>query len=115
MTGRRLKLVHAFYIGMLAFGYRTPLGERVVWPNQYTWLLEQGLIDWEDHAIWGLSEEIIRDKSDADGTVKLLALGQVSWFVAQSIMRGAHALPLAQLEIMTLSYIPLIALTYFFW
>ena len=114
-TGRRLKLVHAFYIGMLALRYRTPLGERVIWPNQYSWLLEQGLIDWEDHALWGLSEEIIRDKSDADGAVKLLALGQVSWFVAESIMRGAHALPLVQLETMTLSYIPLIALTYFFW
>ena len=114
-TGGRLKLVHAFYIGMLALRYRTPNGEKVLWPNQYTWLLEQGLIDWDDHALWGLSEENIRDKSNADGTAKLLAVGQVSWFVAQSIMRRAHSLPLSQLETMTLSYIPLIAITYFFW
>ena len=114
LTGGRLKLVHVFYIGMLALRYRTPRGEKVIWPNQYTWLLEQGLI-WDNHAIWGLSEENIRDKSNADGTAKLLALGQVSWFVAQSIMRGAHTLPLSQLETMTLNYIPLVALTYLFW
>lgn len=115
VTGGCLKLVHAFYIGMLALRYRTPRGEKVIWPNQYTWLLEQGLIDWNDHALWGLSEENIRDKSNADGTAKLLALGQVSWFVAQSIMRRAHNLPLSQLEAMTLSYVPLFAITYFFW
>ncbi len=115
LTGGHLKLVHAFYIGMLALRYRTPRGEKVIWPNQYTWLLEQGLIDWSDHALWGLSEETIRDKSNADGTAKLLALGQVMWFVAQSIMRSAHKLPLSQLETMTLSYIPLVAITYFFW
>ena len=115
LTGEGLKLAHAFYIGMLALRYRTPRGERVIWSNQYTWLLQQGLIDWDDHALWGLSEESIRDKSNADGTAKLLALGQVSWFAAQSIMRRAHVLPLSQLESMTLSYIPLFAITYLFW
>ena len=114
-TGGCLKPVHAFYIGMLALRYRTARGEKILWPNQYTWLLEQGLIHWDDHALWGLSEENIRDKSNADGTAKLLALGQVIWFVAQSIMRSAHKLPLSQLETMTLSYIPLVAVTYLFW
>lgn len=115
LTGGRLKLVHAFYIGMLALRYRTAQGERVIWPNQYTWLLEQGLVDWDNHTLWGLSEGNIRDKSNADGAVKLLALVQVSWFVAQSILRHAHTLPLSQLESMTLSYVPLFAVTYFFW
>ncbi|KAL6716735.1 hypothetical protein ACLMJK_006303 [Lecanora helva] len=115
LTGGSLKLIHAFYIGMLALRYSTPRGERVIWPNQFIWLLEQDLIKWEDRVRWGLSEEVIRDKSNADGTAKLIALCQVSWFVAQCIMRRAHNLPLAQLETMTLSYIPLIALTYFFW
>jgi len=115
LTGGRLKLVHAFYIGMLALKYRTTQGEKVLWPNQYVWLLEQRLVKWDDHPRWGLSEETIRDKSNADGTAKLLALGQIVWFVAQSIMRCAHQLPLSQLETMTLSYIPLFALTYFFW
>ena len=115
LTSERLKLVHAFHIGMLALRYRTPKGARVIWPNQYTWLLQQRLIDWDDHPSWGLSEENIRDKSNADGTAKLLALGQVSWFAAQSIMRHVHGLPLSQLESMTLSYIPLFAVTYLFW
>ena len=115
LTGGHLKLIHAFYIGMLALKYGTTRGERVIWPNQYVWLLEQDLIDWDDHALWSLSEENIRDKSNADGTTKLLALGQVSWFIAQSVMRRIHNLPLSQLETMTLSYIPLVAVTYFFW
>ena len=51
LTGGSLKLVHAFYIGMLALTYRTPRGEKVIWPTQYNWLLEQGLIDWDDHAL----------------------------------------------------------------
>ena len=115
-TGGHFKLVHAFYISMLALRYRTSRGaERVIWPNQFTWLLQQGLIDWKDHASWGLSEEEIRDKSNADSAAKLVAFLQVFWFVAQSIMRTAHGLPLAQLESMTLSYIPLFAATYFFW
>ncbi|KAL8725211.1 MAG: hypothetical protein Q9166_007493 [cf. Caloplaca sp. 2 TL-2023] len=100
---------------MLALRYRTTRGNRVIWPNQYTWLLQQNLIKWEDHEQWGLSEENIHDKSNADGTVKLLALGQVCWFAAQSIMRTAHNLPLAQLESMTLSYILLFAIVYLFW
>ena len=115
LTRGRLKLIQAFYVGMLALKYRTALGEKVIWPNQYTWLLEQGLVDWDDHTLWGLSEENIRDKSNADGTTKLLALGQVLWFIAQSVMRRAHGLPLSQVETMTLSYIPLVAVTYFFW
>ena len=36
LTGGCLKLVHAFFIGMLALRYRTPRGEKVIWPNQYT-------------------------------------------------------------------------------
>lgn len=115
VTRGGLKLIHAFYIGMLALRYRTACGEKVIWPNQYTWLVQEGLVNWDDHDQWGLSEEDIRDKSNADGTAKLLALVQVSWFAAQSIMRRAHTLPLSQLESMTLSYIPLFAITYLFW
>jgi len=110
-----MKLVHTFYIGMLALRYRTDTGERVLWPNQYQWLLEERLVDWKDHDAWGLSEENIHDKSNADSTVKVFALLQVLWFVAQCIMRAVHHLPLSQIESMTLSYVPLFAVTYFFW
>ncbi|KAH8794167.1 hypothetical protein BGZ57DRAFT_983426 [Hyaloscypha finlandica] len=115
IMGDDFKLIHAFYVSMLALRYRTDCGDRVIWPNQYTWLLQQRLIDWRDHASWGLDEWVIRDKSNADSAVKLVAFCQVLWFVAQSIMRTAHGFPLSQLESMTLSYIPLFAATYFFW
>ncbi|KFY32547.1 hypothetical protein V493_00098 [Pseudogymnoascus sp. VKM F-4281 (FW-2241)] len=115
LTGSEFKLVHAFYVSMLALRYRTPQGDRVIWPNQYTWLLQQNLIKWEGQASWGLSVKRIRDQNKADSVTKFISFTQVSWFVAQSIMRTAHALPLSQLESMTLSYIPLFTVTYFFW
>ena len=117
------EMVHAFYIGMLALRYRTynrgddndNNNTKVIWPNQYVWLLQRQLIDWKDHASWGLSKESILDKSNTDNFAKVTALFQVSWFVMQNITRTAHDLPLAPLESMTLSYIPLFAATYFFW
>ncbi|KAL5046486.1 hypothetical protein BDW71DRAFT_207279 [Aspergillus fruticulosus] len=118
-TDGEFKLSHAYYISMLALRYRTSEGStfnRVIWPNQFTWLLEQGLINWkEGHASWGLTENQIRDKNKSDSITKLITLFQVLWFVATCIMRAVNSLPLAQLESMTLSYIPLFAITYFFW
>lgn len=114
-TNGELHLVQAFYIGMFGLQYRTPLGTRVLWPNQFIWLLDQGLLNWRQHQDWGLSREIIEDKGNSDATAKLLTLVQVAWFVAQSIMRVAHNLPLAPLEVMTLSYIPLFGVAYFYW
>jgi hypothetical protein len=115
VTDGGMDLIPAFYIGMLALRYRTERGERIIWPNQYQWLLEQHLINWQDHQSLALSKENIRDKSNANTTVKVFALLQVSWFVSQSIMRSSHSLPLAQLESMTLSYVPLFFVTYLFW
>ena len=115
LTEEQFKPIHAFYVSMLALRYRTPRGDRIIWPNQCTWLLQQHLIEWKDHERWGLSVENIRDKSKADSVAKLIALVQVSWFVVACILRSAHALPLAQLESMTLGYIPLFVVTYFFW
>jgi hypothetical protein len=99
---------------MLALRYGTQRGDRVLWPNQYTWLLQQGLIEWKDHDVCGLSGEIC-DKSNAGVAAKPVAVCQARWFVAQSIMRIAHQLPISQLELMTLSYNPLFLATYFFW
>lgn len=115
ITEGQLQLVHAFYISMLALRYQTSKGNRVIWPNQYTWLLQQRLIHWKDHPSWGLSLDDIRDKNKSDSAAKLLALIQVSWFSAQCILRLAYHMPLSQLESMTLGYIPLFIVTYFFW
>lgn len=110
-----LKLVHVFYVGMLALRYRTTHGSRVLWPSQYTWLLNNRLTQWSDHEAWGLSEELIRDKSKADGLVKLAAVMQVTWFVLHCVTRTAHALPIAALEAMTLAYVFVVLVTYLFW
>ncbi|KAJ5665866.1 uncharacterized protein N7477_008314 [Penicillium maclennaniae] len=115
LTRGEFTLIHAFYISMLALRYRTPNGDRVIWPNQYTWLLEQRLVRWDDHAHWGLSLDDICDKSKSDSAAKLLALIQVFWFSTQCILRIIYHLPLSQLESMTLGYIPLFIVTYFFW
>lgn len=115
LTSGELGPLHAFYIGMFGVRYRTPEGTRVLWPNQFVWLLEQGLFKWQDHVSWGLSRENIRDKSKADEFAKLVALGQVALFVVQSVVRTVKGLPLAPFESMTLSYIPLFGVTYFFW
>ena len=51
-TNGEFRLIHAFYVGMLGIRYRTSDGTRVLWPNQFAWLLEQGLFRWADHAQW---------------------------------------------------------------
>lgn len=51
---------------------------RVIWPNQYPWLLQQNLIKWEGPASWGHSVEKIRNQSKADSAAKFIPLIQVS-------------------------------------
>jgi hypothetical protein len=36
IVGDDFKLIHGFYVSMLALRYRTNCGDRVIWPNQYT-------------------------------------------------------------------------------
>lgn len=114
-TNGEFGIVQAFYVGMFGLQYRTSVGTKIIWPNQLLWLLEQGLLDWKDHESWGLAIEAIQDKSNSDTTGKLFAASQVVWFVAQSVMRVVHDLPLSPLETMTLSYVPLFVVTYFYW
>jgi len=55
-TNGEMKLVHAFYIGMLGIRYRvSPAWKshdgghtKVLWPTQFAWLLENGHIQWDD-------------------------------------------------------------------
>lgn len=122
-TNGQLKLVHAFYVGMLGIRYRVPPdaksmnhgNTKVLWPTQFVWLLRNGHIHWNDLSGWGLSEDFISDKSNADSMTKLIALAGVAKFSIDCILRVYHQLPVAPLESMTLGYIPLFALSYFFW
>ncbi|WAO87137.1 Hypothetical protein NCS54_00443400 [Fusarium falciforme] len=90
-------------------------GHRTLWPGQYAWLLNNGLVSWDNHKSWGLSREDIEDKNKADGLVKVAALLQVIWFTLQCIVRSANHLPLAALETMTLAYVFNALVTYAFW
>jgi hypothetical protein len=115
ISGKRMSLEQAFYVGMFGLRYRTEHGSKVLWPNQFLWLLEKGFLRWEDHAAWGLEHDMIKDKSNSDSFAKLFALVQVAGFVGQCIIRTVHNLPLAPLEAMTLGYIPLFTVTYYYW
>jgi hypothetical protein len=110
-----MSLEQAFYVGMFGLRYRTEHGSKVLWPDQFLWLLEKGFLRWEDHVNWGLEHEMIKDKSNSDSFAKLFALVQVAGFVGQCVIRTIHNLPLAPLEAMTLGYIPLFAVTYYYW
>lgn len=115
-TGKgNITLGQAFYIGMLGLRYRTSRGTKIIWPNQFVWLMQHGVIDVGDASKWNMSQELLQDRGNADGTAKLFALVQVGWFLIQCLVRAIKDLPLAPFESMTLGYIPLFALTYFFW
>lgn len=77
---------------MLSLRYRTPLGDKVIWPSQYTWLLQERLTYWKHHSDWGLSVEGIQNKSITDNVAKLIALYQVLWFLVKCILRVACSL-----------------------
>ncbi|KAF1817886.1 uncharacterized protein K489DRAFT_138471 [Dissoconium aciculare CBS 342.82] len=115
LIGKQMTLEQAFYVGMFGLRYRTAHGSKVLWPNQFLWLLENNYLRWEDHAEWGFEHEVIKDKSNSDSFAKLFALLQVAGFVGQCLIRAVHNLPLAPLEAMTLGYIPLFAVTYYYW
>ncbi|SCN86819.1 uncharacterized protein FFM5_04026 [Fusarium fujikuroi] len=109
--------VHGFYLCMMGVRYNSGCngGYRTLWTGQYAWLLNNGLVSWQDHKSWGLAKEEIADKNKADGLVKLAALLQVVWFTVQCITRSAHHLPLATIETMTLAYVFNGLVTYAFW
>ncbi|KAF4336401.1 hypothetical protein FBEOM_9734 [Fusarium beomiforme] len=90
-------------------------GYRTLWPGQYAWLLNNGLVSGQNHKHWGLAREEMADNNKADGLVKLAALLQVVWFTVQCITRAAHQLPLATLETMTLAYVFNGLVAYAFW
>lgn len=102
---------------MMGIRYKTGNrgGYRVMWPLQYAYLLNSGLVSWPPDELWGLSEDLIDDKSKADGLLKLVALWQVVWFTINCITRSIHNMELAPLESMTLAYVLQVVLTYCLW
>lgn len=116
-TSNGLKLSQSFLIGMMGVRYRTRThgGYRVLWLMQFAYLLNSGILSWPLNESYGPEEELIEDKSKADGLVKLVALWQVTWFTINCIARGVYNLELAPLESMTLVYVVQTVLTYCLW
>jgi len=59
-----------------------------------------------------VSKDEIDDKNKGDALFKLLALGQISWFFIQIVVRLGYHIPTSQLEILVLSFAICTALTY---
>jgi hypothetical protein len=99
-TNNGLKFAQSYYIDMRGVRYKTGTkgGYRVMWPLQYAYLLNSGLVSWPPDESWGLSKKLIEDKSKADGLLKLVALWQVLWFTINCITRSAHSMELAPLR-----------------
>ncbi|PSS08908.1 hypothetical protein PHLCEN_2v3398 [Hermanssonia centrifuga] len=89
-------------------------------PNSYTRavLTPEGLQELLKHdpeLIPDLSDEVIMDKSKADGLAKGLLLLQAFWFCINCLSRLAQSLPLSLLEVTTLAHALCTLFTYILW
>ncbi|KDR72691.1 hypothetical protein GALMADRAFT_101853 [Galerina marginata CBS 339.88] len=73
-------------------------------------LLEEGCIEFPT-----ITREEILDRSKSDALAKCVAVGQLLWFVVQAVARLSCHLPIAELELITLSFCVFTAFLYFFW
>lgn len=73
-------------------------------------LYRNGKIQWPK-----ITEAEIQDKSKGDALSKGIATLQTSWFLVQCIVRGSTGLVITELELLTLAFASLNAVTYFFW
>jgi hypothetical protein len=72
-------------------------------------------IEEEEIDIPRITERTINDKSKSDYLSKGFVVVQTTWFVVQCIARLAKSLPLAELEVFTLAFAVLNAITYAIW
>lgn len=85
-------------------------GDRwVVDANQLLYARDMGIIE----KLPSLSSDIIEDRSKEDILAKCIALGQIGWFLIQTITRLSLGLATSPLEIMTLAFAVSTGFTYF--
>ncbi|KAF5701149.1 hypothetical protein FMUND_13996 [Fusarium mundagurra] len=118
-TNNEFKTVHGFYLCMMGVRYNSGHNGvyRTLWPGQYAWLLNNGLVSWQDHKRWGLAREEIADKNKADGPVNLAALLQVTMtlaFVFNGLVTYAFWLEKPK-DIVTASFVSLPEMTPLQW
>ncbi|CAG7999667.1 unnamed protein product [Penicillium salamii] len=76
--------------------------------NQLLLARELGIIKRLPH----ISSDDIADRNKGDFVVKMIAVGQIIWFVIELLTRLRLRLPTSQLEVLTLSYAVCTAFTY---
>ncbi|KAF9476082.1 hypothetical protein BDN70DRAFT_935332 [Pholiota conissans] len=74
------------------------------------WNIQHGIIDAPD-----IPEEDIQDRSKGDAISKTLIILQTTWFVVKCITRWSTRLPVTELEVVTLGFALLNAITYALW
>jgi hypothetical protein len=62
-----------------------------------------------------ISKAEIEDKSKGDAIAKVFVILQTGWFVAHSITRGVHGLPMTELEFVSLAFVALNLIIYVLW
>ncbi|MCJ1268560.1 hypothetical protein MMC22_008448 [Lobaria immixta] len=112
--------VHSFYALMGGFAFDTSCAPAKFLPNETTRLTIRlnGLRYIAEHApalIPDISEEDLRDKSKANGLVKILVCLQAIWFCVQCIVRVAQSQEISFLEINTSAHAICALLTYALW
>ncbi|KAF7775862.1 hypothetical protein Agabi119p4_4255 [Agaricus bisporus var. burnettii] len=102
---------HGFFIQMGGFMlYRNGLPVGVLTYERFKELIDRQKID-----VPRITERTINDKSKSDYLSKGFVVVQTTWFVVQCIARWARSLPLVELEVVTLAFAVLNAITYTLW
>ena len=104
-------LRHAFYVNMGGMLICTPDFP----PFPATWRQVGYLLSQKLMTLPEISAEELWDKSKADLLTKFLVCAQTLWMVVQIIARAVQGLPIATLELLTLSYVLCACATYALW
>ncbi|KAE9394458.1 hypothetical protein BT96DRAFT_738867, partial [Gymnopus androsaceus JB14] len=111
---QRWTLTHGFYITMGGFVIVRNDKQRLPVNFKQLVILKQhrpDFIPW----LSALTRESIADKSKADALVKIIALTQTTYLLAQVIGRAVQGLPVSPLETVTAAYVPVTVLIYIAW
>jgi hypothetical protein len=117
-SGGHFGFLQGFFLQIGGLARHTIEGKRVVIsPDQYMYLVEQGLIPWngDPDGTWSMSKEAIMDKAKTDSFAKIFTAFQVTSFVIQCVAKLASHLPLCPLEVATLGFVFCSLASFGFW
>lgn len=106
-------ITHGFYAEMGGYRVVSASGDRQMYifrVKELIWLTENGVL-----VIPEITLSELRDKSNADGLVKGIALTQSTWFMLQICARVNQHLHITTLELATVAFIGCTSLMYYFW